>query len=63
MVPDPAAPGLIPSIPKRKIIKVAEVNQRHWFEESGQWLEKVDRTHLLLTSGKKVLQKIYLVEL
>ena len=24
-----------------KIIKVAEVNQRHWLEESGQWLENV----------------------
>ena len=25
-----------------KMIKVAEVNQRHWLEESGQWLEYVD---------------------
>ena len=26
-------------------------------EESGQWLEKVDRTHLALSSGRLVLQK------
>ena len=29
-----------------KIIDVAEVNQWRWVEESGQWLENVDRTHL-----------------
>ena len=40
-----------------KIIDVAEVNQLHWLEESGQRLEKVDRTHLVLASGKPVLQK------
>ena len=27
-------------------------------DESGQWLEKVDRTHLVLASGKPVLQKL-----
>ena len=26
-------------------------------EESGQWLENVDRTNLVLASGKPVLQK------
>ena len=36
---------------------VAEVNQRHWLEESRQWLENVDRTHLVLGSGKPVPQK------
>ena len=28
-----------------------------WFEESGQWLENVDRTHLVLASGMPVIQK------
>ena len=43
---------------EEKIIDVAEVNQLHWLEESGQWLENVDRTHLLVTRGKLVLQKL-----
>ena len=34
-----------------------EVDQQRWLEESGQWLENVDRTHLVLASGKPVLQK------
>ena len=53
--------GLIPRVPEKnfrgKIIDVAEVNQQHWIEERGQWLENVDRTHLVLSSGKPVLQK------
>ena len=57
----PPAPGLIPSIPqiisKENIIVVADVNQQRWFEKSGQWLENVDWTHLVLASGKPVLQK------
>ena len=55
-----AAPGLIPSFPKkiqRKIVNFAEVNQMRWFEESGQWLENADRTYLVLACGKLVLQK------
>ena len=40
-----------------KIIDVAEVNQRRWLQESGPWLENVDRTHLVLASGKPALQK------
>ena len=40
-----------------KIIDVAEVSQWRWAEESGQWLENVDRTHLVQASGKQVLQK------
>ena len=36
-------------------VKVAEVYKRHWFEESGQWLENVDQTHLILASGKLIL--------
>ena len=51
----PTAPGLIPSIPK--IINVAKVNQWRYLEESGQWLEHVDQTHLVLDSGKPVQQK------
>ena len=43
---DPAAPGLIPSIPEffseEKILDVVEVNQWHHIEESEKWLENVD---------------------
>ena len=51
LLPDPAAPGSIPSVAD------AEVNQRRWLEESGQWLENVDQTHQVLPSGKLALQK------
>ena len=34
-----------------KINDVAQVNQRRWLEESGQWLENFDRTHLVLASS------------
>ena len=51
----PAAWGSNPSV--LTIMDVAEVNQQHWLVESGQWLENVDRTHLVLASGKQVLQK------
>ena len=59
-----AAQGLIPSIPQKNFsgnnyADVAEVNQQRWFEESGQCLENVDRTQLVLASGKPVLQKIF----
>ena len=40
-----------------KIVDVADVNQRRCLEESGQWLENVDHTHLVLVSDKLVLQK------
>ena len=57
----PATSGLIRSAPEffseEKIINVAQVNQQRSSEESGQWLENVDRTHLVLASGKPVLQK------
>ena len=36
---------------------VAEIYRRRWLEESGQRLENLDRTHLVLASGKPVLQK------
>ena len=42
---------------EKKIILVAEVYQWRWLEESGQWLENVDQTHLVLASGKPALQK------
>ena len=45
--------GLVPSVPyffRVRIIDVSEINQ------SGQWLENVDRTHLVLARGKLVLQ-------
>ena len=36
---------------------VAEIYHWRWLEESGQWLENDDRTHLVLSSGKPVLKK------
>ena len=43
------------SIPK--IVDFAEVNQWRSLEESWQYLENVDWTHLALASGKLVFQK------
>ena len=40
-----------------KIVDAAEVDQRHSLGESEQWLESVDKTHLVLGSGKIVVQK------
>ena len=37
---------------------VNETYQRRWLEESGQRLEYVDQTHLVLASGKLVFQKV-----
>ena len=57
---EPAAPGSVPStakkIHRKKIVDAAEVNQRCCVQESGKWLEDVDWTHLVLASGKLVLQ-------
>ena len=39
------------------MINVAEVNQWRWLEESGQWLENVYQSHLVLDSVKPVLPK------
>ena len=36
---------------------MAEVYQQRWLEESGLSLENVDLPHLVLASGKPVLQK------
>ena len=52
----------IPAFPiffSGNFFKVTEVNQQRWWEESGQWLENVDRTHLVLASGKPVQQKLF----
>ena len=38
-----------------KIVNGAEVHQS--LEQSGQWLDNVDRTHLVLASGELLLQK------
>lgn len=46
-------PGSILSILKK--INVAEVNLYLCLEENGQWLENVDRAHLVLASCKLVL--------
>ena len=58
---DLAAPGLLPSIPQiypeEKVVEVAEVNQWRCFEDSEQWLDKVERTHQVLAGGKLVLLK------
>ena len=61
----PAAPGCSSEFDshhsrnslKWKIIDVAEVNQQCCSEESGLWLENVNRTHLVLASGKPGTQK------
>ena len=42
---------------EEKIFKVAVVNQWYWLDESGQWLENVERSHVVLVSGKLVLQE------
>ena len=42
---------------REKMADAALVNQRCCLEKSGQWLENVDQTHLVLASGKLVLQK------
>ena len=55
---DPAALGSNSSVRRGKNVSVAEVNQQHCLEESGQWLENVDQTHQVLASSKQVLQKL-----
>ena len=56
----PAATDSIPSgfFQMKKIVDVGGVNQWRCLEESGQRLKNVDRTHLVLASGKLVLQKM-----
>ena len=57
LLPYPAAPGSILTVFEHKIVNVVEVNQRLCLEESGQWLENIDQTHLVLAGGKLVQQK------
>ena len=57
-----AAPVSIPSIPeilRGKIINVAEVSQQRWIEESGQCLENVDWTHLVLAEASQCYKKVF----
>ena len=67
LLPDPAAPGLIPSIPQivseEKTVNVAEVNQWCYLEESGLRLENVDQTHIELASSRLVVQKVFVANL
>ena len=44
---------------KVKMINVSQSHQWRWLEENGKWLENVDRTHLVLATGKPVLQKSF----
>ena len=46
-----------------KIVEVAEVNRQCCLEESGTWLENVDRTHLALagTTEKTFLMNAFLI--
>ena len=46
---------------EEKIVNIAEVNQQHCSEESGQWLKNVDQTYLVLASDKLVLQKVHMI--
>ena len=52
----PSCPGFT-SQRSPKIVDATEVNQLACFEKSGEWLENVDWSHLLLISGKLVLKK------
>ena len=45
--------GSILSVPEKKCFKVSEIFRRRWFEESGQKLDNVNRTHLVLASATK----------
>ena len=56
--PRPCCPEFNSQILKEeKNIDIVEVNQWHTLEESGEMLENVDRTHLVMASGEQVLQK------
>ena len=56
MLPDPTAQHSRKVFRRKKNIAAVDVNQQHWVEESGQWLENADKTHLVLASGKPVSQ-------
>ena len=46
---------------EEKIVNVAEVNQRRSLEESDQLVEYVFPTHLVLASGKLVIQNMFIL--
>ena len=48
---------------EEKNVNIAEVNQQRCLKESGQLLENVGGTHLILARGKLVLQKALLWKL
>ena len=42
---------------QKKLSLLVTLIQGRWLEESEQWLENVDWTHLVLASGNPVVQK------
>ena len=56
--PDPAAPGSIPSIPVEKLSMLLRLINGTAQRKVNSVIENVDRTHLVLASGKLVLKKI-----
>ena len=52
----PGCPGLNSQC-SQKIVDGADVSRRRCLEESGQWLENVDRSLLVLASGKLATKK------
>ena len=42
--------------PKNSEVTVAIVKQCQCFEESGQWLEKVDQAHLVVACGERLMR-------
>ena len=63
LLPDPSAPGFDSQhsryIFRGKNVKVAEDNRRRCLEASEQWLGNIDRSYLVLASGKLVIEKKY----
>ena len=61
----PICPWFAPNdslkILRGKIVNVAEVNQRLYLEESGQLLENVVQTQLVLASGKLLALQLSLL--
>ena len=50
-----------PIFSEENLVDVAEVNQWRWLEESRQWLENVDQTHLAPAGANLVIQKGLLI--
>ena len=53
----PRGPTIDYRYSQKNYFDVAEIYQWRWLEECGQRLENVDQSHLVLASGKLVLQK------